>query len=106
MDTNGANKNVIVTCNNSGIGENHFALLELSCFPNPAQNQTIIRYTSTAKDGIEVWVTDYMGRYSPVEFQVKNEGIVLYLQALETGTYGFIVSEGDKYVGAGSFIVP
>jgi Tol biopolymer transport system component len=105
MATDGSSKEVVVTCNESGILDHYPGILNLSCVPNPVAEQAVIAFKSSDSRDIRISIFDNLGRPCVVNHCVADVGITIYRGNLEAGIYHFIISDKHQDTGSGSFII-
>ncbi len=93
--------------NINGVGINEkFSLNQISVYPNPFSDKTIIKILSTKHySDISMKCVDMMGKRIEVSYIVKDNKIELSRNELSKGTYFFELFDKDEKIGNGKFLV-
>ena len=86
-----------VTVNNCRLANGEVSVMQLSAYPNPAQNNLTVSFSSDVNEMYSIQMFDMTGRIVLDETNASNVGInkqELNLQNISNGLYNLVVSRG------------
>jgi len=91
MDSDGSNKNRLISCNNLGVDLNETNQL-FTCYPNPLKTNGFIKtgHIDNPRD-VSFLLFDLTGKSVSVDYSITSEGISIKRGGLPPGVYPFAV---------------
>ena len=88
----------------TSVEENATGKLSITMYPNPLQNQSLLKVNSSEKTDYTVFIFNSLGQHVQ-SYDLLNNEVVLNSINFHTGLYFYQVRNGSRIVGAGKFVV-